>query len=302
MPEVHKTKTLAATAGAALPFCFVDPTGASQLVFLTSSAGAGLGLTARLGRNIWTKAQKLRSSSKHAPTEGKFDFASDSNHGLVAFDQREFEECIRKLAASMTGIVVSGGLSAVLPHYVVPFLLSGGEAAYYLRKLWKMREVCGGAKQLMENTSKLDVALQVSAGVCIRFLTTTLFLGAADFNTFVDVTAAASDGLMNLGNGATEGADALKAAHDDLLGQDLFGASTALAGAPAESLSQVLGYGTDYVPTWTDGAPPGDWAAFGVTNAVAETALARLVEEPVHKAINVASSAGEKVAFSRQGP
>ena len=302
MPEVHKTKTLAATAGAAFPFCFVDPTGTAQMVFLTTSTGVGLGLTARLGRNIWRKAQKLRSSSKRAPTEGNVDFASDSDHGLVAFDQRAFEECIRKLAASMTGILVSGSLSTVLPHYVVGFLLSGGEAAYYLRKLRKMRDMCGGAKQLMENVSKLDVALQVSAGVCIRFLTTMLFLGAADFNTFVDSTAAACDGLMNLGNGATEGADALKATHDGLLGQDLFGASTALAGAPSESLSQVFGYGTDYAPTWTDGAPFGHWAAIGVANTVAETALARLVEEPIHKAINVASSTGEKVAFSKQGP
>jgi hypothetical protein len=300
MPEVHKTKALAATAAAAFPFCFVDPTGTAQMVFLTTSTGVGFGLTAHLGRSIWRKAHKLRSS-KRAQTEGNVDFTSDSDHELVAFDQRAFEECIRKLAASMTGIVVSGTLSIVLPHYVVGFLLSGGEVAYHLRRLRKMRDLCGGTKQLMENVSNFDVALQVSTGVCIRFLTTILFLGAADFNTFVDSIADACDGLMTLGNGATEGADALKAAHDSLLDHHLFSASTALAGAPSESLSQVLGDGTNYTPTWTDGAPTGYWAGIGVANTVAETGLARMVEEPVHKAINVASTAGEKVAFPKQG-
>jgi hypothetical protein len=112
--------------------------------------------------------------------------------------------------------------------------------------------------------------------------------------------AHACDGLRTLGNGATEGADALKTAHDSLLDHHLFCASAALAGAPSEGLSQVLGDGTNYTPTWTDTAPPGHWASIGVANTVAETGLARLVEEPVHKAINFASTAGEKVAFPKQ--
>jgi hypothetical protein len=176
MPEVQKAKALAATAGAAFPFCFVGPTGTAQMVFLTTSTGAGLGLTVHLGRSIWRKAQKLRSSPKRAQTEGNVDFASDSDHELVAFDQRAFEECIRKLAASMTGIIVSGSLSIVLPHYVVGFLLSGGEVAYHSRRLRKMRDTCGGTRRLMENVSKLDVACRSQLVYASGFLRQYFFL------------------------------------------------------------------------------------------------------------------------------
>ena len=309
MPDIHKTKAMATTAGAAFPFCFIDPTGASQLVFLTTATGAGVGLTIHASRSVWKRVQRLRPSSKPAKADGITGITADSADELLAFDQRAFEECIRKLASSITGVAVTGTLSLLLPRYVVGFLLNGTEVAYQFCKLRKMRDVCGGTEQLMENVSKLDVALQISAGVCIKFLTTTLFLGAADFNTFVDSVAHTSDALMASQNGAisgpvgnaTEAADAAKAAHGNLIANGVLLDSTTVAGAPAEVLGQVLGHGTNYTPTWRDNAPASDWAAIGLVSTPAEAGLARVIEEPIHKGINVAPTAGEKLASSKHG-
>lgn len=278
-------------------------------MFLTAGTGAGIGLTIHAGQFIWKGVQRFRISSKQVRIREQVAIAFNSVGDLVAFDQGEFEECIRKLASCMTGVAVSGTFSIVLPHYVFSFLVNGVEVAYQLRKLRKMRDICGGTKELMENVSKLDIALQVSAGVCIKSLTTILFLGAADFNTFVDTMSHAGTALMALAeNGATSGAadsateagEAIKAAHDNLVDHGLLLDSTALAGAPTEALSQALGDGTDYTPTWTDDAPASHWADIGVVNAFVEAGLARFVEEPTHKAINIASAAGEKVGSSKK--
>jgi hypothetical protein len=310
MPHIHKTKAMATTAGAAFPFCFIDPTGTSQVVFLTASISAGTGITIHAGQCIWRRIKKFRSFEKHEEVKTVAQLSAGDALQPATFDQRAFEECIRKLASSMTGLAVSSTLSVVLPHYVFAFLLNGGEVAYQLHKLRKMRDICGGTKQLMEKVSKFDMALQVSAGVCIKFLTTMLFLGAADFDMFVDTIAHASDALMiSTGDGAVfgtagsaaEAADALKAAHDSLLDHGVFSNSTAVAGAPTEAMSQLMGDGAGHTPTWTDNTPTSHWAATGVVGTIAETGLARLVEEPIHKAINGAATAGEKFASSKYG-
>lgn len=304
MPAIRKTKAMATTAGAAFPFCFIDPTGTSQLVFLSASAGAGVGVMIHASQASWRGVQKLRSSRRQAKFNQSDEVPAKVVEEIIVFDQRAFEECIRKLASSMTGVVVSGTLSIMPPHYLVGFFLNGAEVAYQLHKLRRMRDLCGGTKQLMENVSKLDVALQVSAGLCIKVLTTILFLGAGDFNTFVDQIAHASDALMALTEpgvapgtlSASDTAEAIKAAHDNILDHGLLLDSTAVAGAPTEALSQVLGNGPEYTPTWNDGASPGDWGAMGVVNTIADTSLSRVVEEPIHKVINGAATAGEKAA------
>jgi hypothetical protein len=311
MPRIHTTKTMATTAGVAFPLCFIDPTGASQLVFLTAGTGAGIGLTINTGKFVFKKVKKLATSSKETKSYDLLAETPNSIDELVMFNQRAFEECIRKLASCMTGVAISGTLSIVMPQYLVGLLVNGVEVAYQLRKLRKLRDLCGGTKELMENVSKFDIALQISAGVCIRSLTTILFLGAGEFNTFVDTISHAGSALMALGeNGAspaagdsaTGAAEIIKDAHDNLVDHGLLSATTAVAGAPTEVLTQFLGNGTEYIPTWNDGTPTSHLAGIGGAQAITETGLARIVEEPIHKGINIASAAGEKIGASMSRP
>jgi hypothetical protein len=301
MPRIHKTKAMATTAGAAFPLCFIDPTGASQLVFLTAGTGAGIGITINAGKFVFKKVKKLTTSSKQVKSHDLAAETPNSTDELATFDQKAFEACIRKLASCITGVAVSGTLSIVMPHYLFGLFINGLECAYQLRKLRQMRDLCGGTEELMAHVSKFDIALQVSAGVCIKSLTTVLFLGAGEFDTFVDTVSHAGSALMALGeHGASSGsgggaAEIMKAAHDNLVGHRLFSVTTAVAGAPTEVVSQILGDGTEYTPTWHDGTPASHLVGIGVVHAMADTGLARIVEEPIHKTIDIASAAGEKL-------
>jgi len=303
MPRIHKTKAMATTAGAAFAPCFFDPTGTSQLVFLTAGTGAGIGLAIKAVKSVSKKAKRLATSSEQAESHDLVAETPNSTDELVNFDQRAFEACIRKLASCMTGVSVSGTLSIVMPQYLFGLLINVVECAYQLRKLRQMRDRCGGTKKLMENVSKFDMALQISAGVCIKSLTTILFLGAGDFNTFVDTISHTGSALTALGeNGATGAADIIKDAHTNLVDHGLLSLTTGVAGAPVEGLTQFLGDSTGNAPTWNDGTPSSHLAGIGVVQTMAETGLARIVEEPIHKAVDIASAAGEKVGASTSRP
>lgn len=162
-----------------------------------------------------------------------------------------------------------------------------------------MRDQCGGTEQLMERVSTLGVASHISAGVCMRTLTTILFLGALDFNAFVDAIA------HGHGQPIALVADEIKEGHDNLLKTHPVQETTESVKYLSDMLSPnftVDGIEIDeeYVPHYHDGVPIETKILIGVPTAVVEGVLAPVVEKPVHGLIKGASTAGGKVAFQKR--
>lgn len=273
----NKTAALAATAAASLPPCFIDPSG----VFLAASAGTVVGVTAHECKTVLRRTKAIlvhhrekRETTNSISTDACKPVGSDDEHettitstrtdakpvgsdGEHAFTQQEFEECIRKLASSLTGVVISGTMSIVLPHHLIGTALNAAETAWQWYRLRKMIQQAGGGAGLARNVSMLDVSLQITAGICIKLLTSGLSLGE-DFDVWVDAVSNLSDAVVTvvdtgaLPTGPSQGegqtAQLAETALGHIIDYGVLASTTALANALTNLVGDLLRDGTNYTP------------------------------------------------------
>lgn len=288
-----KTKAMATMAGAALPATLVDPTGAAVCIVIGSGMAAATGTLYHLSKSAIRRTKNLGKENQEKREATLTVIAVDDSENV--FSEVEFENCIRKLAASITGVSITGAMSIVLPHHLIGTAVNGVETYIQLRKLRKILKGVGGYAGLIKRVSRFDMALQILTGICIKLLITTIFLGH-DFDAFVqgmshlshgyDIFIGPDSGLSappEIGSHAQELIDD----HNELIGPEgPLHYPAAVADAPANLMAEVLGHGDDYTPMWGDGVPVEDWAAIGSAEAVTATILGRITEEPLHFALS----------------
>jgi hypothetical protein len=254
MPRGLKTVLAGATAAVAFPFCFIDPTGASQITFLTASAACATGATVHTARHIKHGMECRR------PTDPQ-DLAN----------VRRAEEAIRRLSAAATGCGIQGTLSLVLPHCLVGLALNGAESIHYQRQLRAVRRDVGGRRKLFKKLSKRNIAFQMVAGATIKGSTTALLMGT-EFDTWLEHMGLLTESLPS-------SAESMASASD----------ISDLISIPVDEVKEELGYtpGTDW--TWDDHIPKADVAIVGATATAAETVAAMVLEIPLHHAAGKAS-------------
>jgi hypothetical protein len=198
-PSRHGKKTgrSAAAATAAFPLIFVDPTGVAGLTFLAAGTSAAIGGTYHLLRGTRKGIRKAQNAiQQRKALRGVLTVTASKEKGVKKSDKTlmevELEGCIRKLASCITGLVVTGNLSIVMPHMLVGVALNSAEVAYEWRKLRKLKEQAGD-QELLKMISTYDLYFQIMAGIFLRLVTTIIFLGH-NFDTWVEGMSHLVDG------------------------------------------------------------------------------------------------------------
>ncbi|KAL9098624.1 MAG: hypothetical protein Q9163_005751 [Psora crenata] len=305
----RKTAASAATATAALAAVPFDPSGIAILTAVGSGTVALGGLAYHSGH----KAVNLIGDrfAKHQAKKANQAF-SDSQILVLAHPQADnklttnagdlqtqLESCIRRLSSSITGVVVTGTMTLILPTYLLGLALNGAELmfqAHRLRKLTTLAEQTGGVHRYLSST---DVAFQITSGILIKSAILLCTLGT-DVDAFIQglehllvgVEAVVAPDLISDTLQQTGHAGEL---YDGLIAHDFLQSATQVAGEPADVVAGLLGY--DHIPTWHTGAPEEDILGMGAANVAVDLVAGKLVENPTHELLDFASRLGRKYGW-----
>lgn len=308
----RKTSAATATATAALAAVPFDPTGIALLTAVGSGTLALGGVAYHSGHNALhlVEGKVARHRAKKA---GVASQASSGNQTLVLSHPRasnipttgtvdletELESCIRRLSCNITGVVVTGSMSFVLPHFLFGVALNSSELiiqARRLRHLIAIAEANGGVNRYISST---DITFQVMSGILLKSATSLCTLGA-DVDTAIEgytqlLVSAEVDIDPALIPDTWEQAGHISEMYDGLTANEFLHSTGEMATEPADLVARMLGY--QEMPTWQSGAPGGDVMEIGAVNALVDLATGKLVEDPTHEVLDFASRLGRKFGW-----
>ena len=305
----RKTSAAAATAAAAALAVLVDPTGIALLTAFSSGTIALGGLAYHSGRKavhgIENKVIRHRANKPGAANVASSDKQiltishprADSKLTTGTEDLKvELESCIRRLSASVTGVIVTGSMTFILPTFLLGVALNSAEFTYQVHRLHKLNakaEASGGVKRYLSST---DITLQVLLGILIKSTVSICTLG-----TEVDTVIEGFAQLLVHAEVAVdpalipetwEQAGHITELYDGLISHGFLQSTTEIAEAPANLVAGLLGY--DQMPTWESGAPMEDVTKIGAANVLVDLLAAKFVEDPTHKVLDFASRLGRR--------
>ena len=310
----RKTSAAAATAAAAALAVPVDPTGIALLTAFSSGTIALGGLAYHSGRKAVHRIEN--EVARHRANKPGAANGASSNSQILALShpradnrlttdtgdlQVELESCIRRLSASVTGVVVTGSMTFILPTFLLGVALNSAELTFQARRLHKLNAMAKERGRAKDYLSPTDITVQVLSGILIKSAVSLCTLG-----TEVDTVIEGFTQLLVSAEVAVdpalipetwEQAGYINELYDGLITHDFLQSTTEVAEEPANLVAGSLGY--DQMPTWGSGAPVGDVAQIGAANVLVDLLAARLVEDPTHEVLDFASRLGRR--FGRRG-
>lgn len=306
------TSASAATATAALAAVPFDPTGIALLTALGSGTLALGGLAYHGGHKVvhLVEGKVARHRAKKA---GAVNQASSDNQTLVLSHpqagiipttapldlQTELESCIRRLSCSVTGVVVTGSMTFVLPHFLLGVALNSAQLIHQARRLHHLTalaEAKGGVHRYISST---DITVQVMSGILIKSAILLCTLGA-DVDTAIDgfsqlLVSAEVPIDPALIPDTWQQAEHVHELYDGLTANTFLHSTGEIAGEPANFVAGLLGY--QDMPTWASDAPAGDVMKIGAANVLVDLATGKLVEDPTHEVLDFASRLGRRFGW-----
>ena len=308
----RKTSAAAKTAVTAALAVPVDPTGIALLTAFSSGTLALGGLAYHSGRKavhrIEDEVARHRANKSGAANGASSDSqilalghpqADDKLSTGTGDLQVELESCIRHLSASVTGVVVTGSMTFILPHFLLGVALNSAEFTIQARRLHKLNAIAesrGGVKHYLSST---DITFQVLSGILIKSAVSLCTLG-----TEVDTVIEGFTQLLvhaevvvdpTLIPETWEQAGHIKELYDGLIAHDFLQSTMEIAGEPANLVAGMLGY--EHMPTWESGASLGDVTEIGTANVLVDLLAGKLVEDPTHEVLDFASKLGRKFGW-----
>ena len=308
----RKTSASAATAAAALAAVPFDPTG----IALLTAAGSGTLALGGLAYNSGHKAFHLvegKVARHRAKKAGAANQASSDNQSLVLSHPRassipttgtldlqtELESCIRRLSCSVTGVVVTGSMAFVLPHFLFGVALNSTELILQARRLHHLTALAGAKGGVDRYISSTDITFQVLSGILIKSAILICTLGA-DVDTVIEgysqllvsAEVAVDPALIP---DTWEQAEHISELYDGLTANEFLHSTGEVATEPANLVAGLLGYPEP--PTWQGAASEGDVMEIGVANTLVDLATGKLVEDPTNEVLDFASRLGRKFGW-----
>ena len=308
----RKTSAAAATAVTAALAVPVDPTGIALLTAFSSGTIALGGLAYHGGRKavhrIEDKVARHRANKPEAANEASSDsqilaLSHPGADNIITTDagdlKIELESCIRRLSASVTGVVVTGSMTFILPHFLLGVALNSAELAFQARRLHKLNalaEARGGVKPYLSST---DITFQVLSGILIKSAVSLCTLGT-EVDTVIEGFAQLLVHVEVVVDPALipetwEQAGHINELYDGLIAHGFLQDTTEVAGEPAEIVAGLLGY--EEMPTWGSGASVGDVTEIGTANVLVDLLAGKLVEDPTHEVLDFASKMGKRFGW-----
>lgn len=310
----RKTAASAATATAALAAVPFDPTGIALLTAVGSGTIALGGLAYHSGHKTVKVVEdrvarhRAKKAANHASSDSQILVLSHPQASNIPTTgtsdlQTELESCIRRLSCSITGVVVTGTMTFVLPHFLLGVALNSSELIFQARRLHHLTGLAKATGGVDHYLSSTDITFQVISGILIKSAVLVCTLGA-DVDTVIE-------GLAQLFVSAEVVVDPAlipdtwqEAAHIDelyngLTAHDFLQSTGHIAEEPANLVAGLLGY--PEVPTWASGASEGDVTAIGTANALVDLTTGKLVEDPTHEILNFASRLNRRFGWRGRG-
>lgn len=310
----HKTAasvTTTTTALLAVPF---DPSGIALLTAVGSGSMALGGLAYHSSRKTLkaiegkfdeARAKKALALAQPLPDSQTLVVSQPQIDNVLAIStsdlQTELESCIRRLSCSVTGVVVSGSMSFILPTFILSGALNSAELLSQARRLHKLIAKAKAEGGVDRYLSSSDVTFQVISGLVIKSAILISTLGAdvdVAIQGFAQQLVVAEVALdPALVPDTWQEAGHVRGLYDGLIGHGLLHTTTQIAGAPANITAGLLGYGQ--VPTWGSGASTADVTKIGAANVLVDLVTGKLVEEPTHELLDFASRLGRRFGRGR---
>lgn len=311
-PSGLKTSASAATATAALAAVPFDPTGIAILTVVGSGTMALGGLAYHGGHKtvnlIEDRVARHRAKKAWAANQASSDtqnlFLSHPRADNILTTgtvdlQTEIGSCIRRLSCCITGVVVTGSMSFILPAYLLGFALNGAELIFQARHLHQLNAIAESRGGVDRYISSTDITFQVMSGILIKSAILLCTLGT-DVNLVIEGFAqllvsaeVAVDPTLIPETWAQ--ADHIGELYNGLIAHDLLSTTGQIAGEPANLVAGLLGY--DQMPTWDSGASEGDVVAIGAANVLVDLVIGKLVEDPTHEVLDFASRLGRRFGW-----
>lgn len=308
----RKTSASAATATAALVAAPFDPTG----IALLTAVGSGTLALGGLAYHSGHKAVRLvegKVARHRAKKAGAANQASSDNQTLVLSHrpannisttstvdlQTELESCIRRLSCSVTGVVVTGSMTFVLPHFLLGVALNSAELIYQARRLHHLTTIAEAKGGVNRYISSTDITFQVMSGILIKSAILLCTLGA-DVDTVIEgfaqlLVSAEVSVDPTLIPDTWEKADRISELYNGLTANEFLHSTGEIAGEPANLVAGLLGY--EEMPTWQSGASMGDVTKIGAANVLVDLATGRLIKDPTHEVLDFASRLGRRFGW-----
>ena len=298
----RKTSALAATATTALAAAPFDVSGVAILTAVSTGTMALGGLAYHGGHKALNRIEDrmARHRAKKAWAANQASYESQIlhlSHNIPPMDlQTELESCIRRLSCSITGVVVTGSMTFILPPFLLGVALNSAELiwqAHRLHKLTDMAKARGGVDHYLSST---DITFQVMSGILIKSAILLCTLGA-DVDTVIEGFAqllVSAEVVVDptLIPSTWEHAGDISGLYDGLIADGFLHDTSQAAGEPANIVAGILGY--EEMPTWDSGASEGDVLAIGAANVLVDLVTGKLVEDPTHEVLDFASRLGRR--------
>ncbi len=298
----RKTSASAATFAAAAVAVPLDPTGIALITAVGSGAAALSGFAYHSGHKAVTKyrAKKAASQASSSETLVLSNPQADTILTLGTVDlQTELESCIRRLSCSITGVVVTGPISFILPSFLLGVALNGAEFIWQARRLHKLTAIAetnGGVDRYL---SSPDITMQVMSGILIKSAILLCTLGT-DVNIVIEGFAqllVSAEVVVDpaLIPDTWQQAGHVSELYSGLTGQGFLHSTGQIAGEPANFTAGLLGY--QQTPTWGSGASEGNVMAIGAANVLVDLVAGKLVENPTRELLDTASRLGRRFGW-----
>ena len=309
----RKTAASAATATAALAAVPFDPTGIALLTAVGSGTIALCGFAYHSGHRTVKVVEdrvarhRAKKAANHASSDSQLVLSHPQASNIPTTGttdlQTELESCIRRLSCSITGVVVTGTMTFVLPTFLLGVALNSAELIFQARRLHHLTSVAEATGGVDHYLSSTDITFQVISGILIKSAVLVCTLGA-DVDTVIE-------GLAQLFVSAEVVIDPAlipdtweEAAHigelyNGLTAHDFLQSTGHIAEEPANFVAGLLGY--QEMPTWGSGASEGDVTAIGAANALVDLTTGKLVEDPTHEILGFASRLGRRFGWRGRG-
>ena len=310
----RKTSASAATATAALVAVPLDPTGVALLTFVGSGTMAVGGLAYDSGHKavhliedrVTRHRAKKAGTSKQASSDSQILALSDPRANyLPTIDSvdlpTELESCIRRLSGSITGVVVSGSMSFILPPFLLGLALNSTQLMFQARRLHHLTTIANARGGVDRYLSSTDLTFQVISGILIKSALLLFTLGT-EVDTVIEGFAqllVSAEVVLDpaLIPSTWEQAGHIGGLYDELTAHEFLHTTGQVAGEPANLVAGLLGY--QQMPTWDMGASERDVMEIGGANVLVDLATAKLVEDPTHEVLDFATRLGRR--FGRRG-
>ena len=300
----RKTSALAATATTALIAAPFDVSGISILTAVSSGTLALGGLAYHGGHKALHKIedrmarhQEKKASAANRVSESQTLDLSHNIPSTVPMNlQTELESCIRRLSCSITGVVVTGSMTFVLPPFLLGVALNSAELVWQARRLHKLTAMAKSRAGIDHYLSSTDITFQVMSGILIKSAVLLCTLGA-DMDTVIEGFAqllVSAEVVVDpaLIPSTWERAGDISGLYNGLIADGFLHDTTQVAGEPANIVAGMLGY--QEMPTWGSGASERDVLEIGAANVLVDLMTGKLVEDPTHEVLDFASRLGRK--------